>query len=167
MYSLKRLDFCPLINHKGLKKTNSHTQPATLNKAEFTILASLAQSKKLFLMEAVWTRFFPLTFALQDLLFKQKVIGDIKRVVSDFSIDFVHGMYSCSMDSYVVFIFYVVVDENHRMRNPRLAGGGLLDLGPYPLVWCVFILFYSDPSHKLTWKHYLKGHDDSLPSPRQ
>ena len=42
-------------------------------------------------MEAVWTRFFPLTFALQKALFEQQVIGEVRRLVSDFSIDFVDG----------------------------------------------------------------------------
>ena len=42
-------------------------------------------------MEAVWTRFFPLTYALQDVIFKEEAIGEVRRVVSDFSIDFVDG----------------------------------------------------------------------------
>lgn len=40
-------------------------------------------------MEAVWTRFFPLTYALEKVLFEGKAIGDIRRLQSDFSIDFI------------------------------------------------------------------------------
>lgn len=42
-------------------------------------------------MEAVWTRFFPLTYALEEVLFKEQAIGEIRRLFSDFSIDFVDG----------------------------------------------------------------------------
>lgn len=68
---------------------NTHLQPATLNQAEFKVLSDLARSKNLFLMEAVWTRFFPLTYALEKVLFEEKAIGDIRRLQSDFSIDFI------------------------------------------------------------------------------
>lgn len=68
---------------------NTHLQPATLNQAEFKVLSDLAKSKNLFLMEAVWTRFFPLTYALEKVLFEEKAIGDIRRLQSDFSIDFI------------------------------------------------------------------------------
>ena len=42
-------------------------------------------------MEAVWTRFFPLTFELQKILFEEQAIGEIRRLQSDFSIDFIDG----------------------------------------------------------------------------
>lgn len=66
-------------------------KPAALNQAEFKYLSELAKSKNLFLMEAVWTRFFPLTYALEEVLFKEQAIGEIRRLFSDFSIDFVDG----------------------------------------------------------------------------
>lgn len=68
---------------------DTYLQPATLNQAEFKVLSDLAKSKNLFLMEAVWTRFFPLTYALEKVLFEEKAIGDIRRLQSDFSIDFI------------------------------------------------------------------------------
>ena len=52
---------------------------------------SIAKSKNLFLMEAVWTRFFPLTFELEKILFKEEAIGEIRRLQADFSIDFIDG----------------------------------------------------------------------------
>ena len=52
---------------------------------------AIAKSRNLFLMEAVWTRFFPLTFELQKILFEEQAIGEIRRLQSDFSIDFIDG----------------------------------------------------------------------------
>lgn len=50
---------------------------------------SIAKEKNRFLMEAVWTRFFPLTFELQKILFEEQAIGEIRRLQSDFSMDFI------------------------------------------------------------------------------
>lgn len=72
-----------------LLNNTTYLQPATLNQAEFKVVSDLARSKNLFLMEAVWTRFFPLTYALEKVLFEEKAIGDIRRLQSDFSIDFI------------------------------------------------------------------------------
>jgi len=33
------------------------------------------------------------------------------------------------------------MDKKHRLINPELGGGALLDLGPYPLVWALCSLF--------------------------
>jgi dihydrodiol dehydrogenase / D-xylose 1-dehydrogenase (NADP) len=63
-------------------------KPATLNAAEWKALVKIAQEKKLFLMEAMWTRFLPIAYTLQDKLHKEKVIGDIKSVNVDFSCAF-------------------------------------------------------------------------------
>ncbi|PAV20366.1 dimeric dihydrodiol dehydrogenase [Pyrrhoderma noxium] len=114
-------------------------KPACLNQAEFKLLSKLSKSKNLFLMEAVWTRFFPLTYALEEVLFKEVAIGDIRRLEADFSIDFVD-----------------VVDEEHRLLNANLAGGGLLDLGPYPLVWALLIL-YNHPQNNRTAPSAIKA----------
>ena len=52
-----------------------------MNRAEWDALVEIAKTKKLFLMEAVWTRFFPLTYALQDLLFKEEAVINSKIVL--------------------------------------------------------------------------------------
>ncbi|KAI5118028.1 hypothetical protein M0805_004893 [Coniferiporia weirii] len=126
---------CHFEDAKNALEAGKHVlleKPATLNQAEFKVLSELAKSKNLFLMEAVWTRFFPLTYALEDVLFKEEAIGEIRRLQSDFSIDFID-----------------VVDESNRMLNINLAGGGLLDLGPYPLVWALLLL-YRHPQNQRT-----------------
>lgn len=66
---------------------------------------------------AVWTRFNPTMLAVQKEVFSG-TIGDIRAVYSDLSMDV--------LDS---------VADSHRLFAAELAGGPLLDLGPYPLVW--------------------------------
>lgn len=83
-------------------------KPACLNAAEWAVLTALAEEKRVFLMEGevqgqlhtltltgLWTRFQPLTSKLRDALHKDKLIGDIKFVQSDFSMAF----YNCECQS--------------------------------------------------------------------
>ncbi|KAF2863899.1 dimeric dihydrodiol dehydrogenase [Piedraia hortae CBS 480.64] len=93
----------------------------TANAAQCSALIALAREKGLFLMEAQWTRYFPLTEWLRKAALPR--IGRISRVNADLSIG--------KMD----------FDATHRMLNPDLAGGGLLDLGVYSLSW-VFLGLY-------------------------
>lgn len=72
-------------------------------------------------MEAAWTRFFPHTKELVKLLHDERTIGSIRRVSSDFSLR--------------------IDDSNHRLLKPELGGGALLDLGFYPLLWAIMILY--------------------------
>lgn len=101
----------------------------TVNAKQVEHLIETARQNKVYLMEAVWTRFFPIVKILQQQLFDERVIGAVKRVKTDLSIDF-----SGEADT-------------HRMRDPKLAGGALLDLGPYMLVW-QFLCGYQDPANK-------------------
>ncbi|KAH8548972.1 hypothetical protein BGW37DRAFT_161206 [Umbelopsis sp. PMI_123] len=107
-------------------------KPSTITAGQMKELAAIAQSKGLFFMEAVWTRFFPLMYALQKDLHEDRVIGDIHLVNADFSIRKVGH-----------------VPLTHRLLNPDLAGGAILDLGPYPLTWGLMTLFHH-PDNQLT-----------------
>lgn len=60
-------------------------KPFTVNAEQTRILARLAREKKLFLMEAVWTRFFPLSIAVREYV-KSGQIGTVKRVIADLSL---------------------------------------------------------------------------------
>lgn len=60
-------------------------KPFTVNAEQTKILVNLARARKLFLMEAVWTRFFPLSIKVRELV-KNKRIGDVKRVFADLSL---------------------------------------------------------------------------------
>jgi predicted dehydrogenase len=109
-------------------------KPATVNAAQFAILQDLAQTRNLFLMEAVWTRFFPLSLEVVDFIASGK-LGEIKRVFADFS-------------------FWIDVESefgtSHRMVNMDLAGGALLDLGIYSLTWVFQALYHAQAGNKRT-----------------
>lgn len=105
-------------------------KPFTINAAQTKHLTEIAKEKNLFLMEAVWTRFFPVTLALQKLIHQEKILGNLIRVQSDLSTSF-------------------PFDAKHRLYNPELGGGALLDLGLYPATWLMMTLF-SDPTNEKT-----------------
>ncbi len=84
-----------------------------INSMQVAAMISKAREKKLFLMEALWTRFHPSIAKLQEII-ASGAIGEIKHVVADFG-------------------FKAVYDEEARWFNPHLTGGSLLDIGIYPL----------------------------------
>ncbi|KAI4679371.1 uncharacterized protein J4E84_008401 [Alternaria hordeiaustralica] len=107
-------------------------KPITVNAAQCQELRKLAREKGRFMMEAVWTRFFPLSREVCSIIQEGK-LGDIKRVFADFS-------------------FWNDVQKEfgtqHRMVNPDLAGGALLDLGIYSLTWLFMALWHCQPADK-------------------
>lgn len=88
-------------------------KPLTINSRQSRELFDLAQEKKLFLMEAMWTRFLPVYEEVRAWLDKD-IIGDIKLMTSTFG-------------------FKASFDPQDRLFNPDLAGGALLDIGIYNL----------------------------------
>lgn len=99
-------------------------KPATVNAAELRALLAIAQEKKLFFMEAMWTRFQPIATAIKKAA-EDPRLGDIRIVQADLSGDFdIHN-----------------IPRSHRILDPTLGGGALLDLGPYPLVWAIIALY--------------------------
>lgn len=100
-------------------------KPFTINARQTEHLITVAREKNLFLMEAVWTRFFPLSIALQRMLFEDKILGKIHQVHVDFGLAFdIHN-----------------ISKQHRILNPDLGGGALLDLGIYTLTWVMMTCF--------------------------
>jgi predicted dehydrogenase len=72
-----------------------------------------ARAAGVFVMEAMWTRFLPHVAALHEVVDSGE-IGQVVNVTAD------HGQW---------FAF----DAAHRLFDPALAGGALLDLGVYPV----------------------------------
>jgi len=104
-------------------------KPFTSNAAELRALISLATEKKLFLMEALWTRFQPVANEIRKIL-DGGTLGAVQVLHADLSGDFdIHE-----------------IPKTHRILDPKLGGGALLDLGPYPLVWAIIAL-YEDPAN--------------------
>ena len=54
-------------------------KPLGMNLEQTEEMIELAKSKKVFLMEAIWSRTFPVYKQLQKML-KQKTIGDVKHM---------------------------------------------------------------------------------------
>jgi predicted dehydrogenase len=88
-------------------------KPFTINRREAEQVVALAREKKLFLMEAMWTRFMPALAAVRRVIASGE-IGPVHKVLADFG-------------------FTASTDPAHRVNNPALGGGALLDLGIYPL----------------------------------
>ncbi|KAM0344454.1 hypothetical protein ACHAPU_007426 [Fusarium lateritium] len=91
----------------------------TLNVKEAREVFEAAREKGVFIMKAMWTRFFPLVKTLQKLLHEEKVVGDVVRVFADFAMD--HHVESLGPES--------------RFRDLSLGAGSLLDIGIYSLTW--------------------------------
>ncbi|KAI4105128.1 MAG: hypothetical protein L6R37_002847 [Teloschistes peruensis] len=101
----------------------------TTNAAQAKRLIETAKAKNLFLMEAVWTRFFPLSLHVRKFI-EDGNLGAVHRVIADNSFgDNVEEKYGTS----------------HRMINMDLAGGCLLDLGIYSLTWLFQTLYHALP----------------------
>ena len=83
-------------------------------------VVAAARDRGLLLMEAMWTRFLPHMDVARQLLI-DGVLGEICVVAAD------HGQ-------------YFDVGPEHRLLNPALAGGALLDLGVYPISFVSFAL---------------------------
>lgn len=92
--------------------------------AEAREVFQAAKEKGVFIMEAMWTRFYPLLQSIQKLLHEEKAIGSISRAFCDFGLDM--DIKSLSPDS--------------RLKNPELGAGTLLDIGIYSLTWGLLCL---------------------------
>jgi predicted dehydrogenase len=86
-------------------------KPFALNARQAEEMVRVAREKKLFLMEAMWSRFFPLMARLRSLL-AEGAIGKVQMLVADLSIHF-------------------DFDPTDRRYALDLGGGALLDLGVY------------------------------------
>ncbi|MDE3027189.1 MAG: Gfo/Idh/MocA family oxidoreductase, partial [Paracoccaceae bacterium] len=86
-------------------------KPMALNHAQAAEMVALARSKGLFFAEALWTYFLP-KFDVVDQLLADGILGEIRSVYTEY------GEY---------------LPPDHRLFDPRLAGGPLLDLGTYPV----------------------------------
>lgn len=95
-------------------------KPMGINTQQVKTMIKEAEARKLFLMEAIWTRFMPSIEKVLDLL-QEKTIGDISSVHADFG-------------------FKGEFNVESRMYNKKLAGGSLLDIGIYPIFLSLLVL---------------------------
>lgn len=83
----------------------------TANAREAEELLRIAEQKGLFITEAIWTRYMPMSMRIKQLI-DEKVIGDSRLLTATL----------CYM-----------MENKERIIRPELCGGALLDLGVYVL----------------------------------
>lgn len=83
----------------------------TANYKQAKELIDLAESKGLYIGEAIWTRYLPMCFKLDEII-KSGVIGEISSLTANLGYSIAHV---------------------ERLIKPELAGGALLDLGVYTI----------------------------------
>ncbi|KAM0516771.1 hypothetical protein ACHAPE_005405 [Trichoderma viride] len=105
----------------------------TVTAAQARKLVEAAKAKNLFLMEAVWTRYFPLSIQIRKRITSGE-IGTVYRTIGDLSFNS-----NAAKGKGLSF------DDSHRMVNVDLAGGAILDLGVYPLTWVFQTLYHLQP----------------------
>lgn len=88
-------------------------KPFTINRREAEAVVAHARARGLFLMEAMWTRFLP-TLVKTRALIAEGAIGKPLMVRADFG-------------------FRAEYNEESRLFAPEMGGGGLLDVGIYPI----------------------------------
>lgn len=97
-------------------------KPFTINAREAQEIKELAESKKLFVLEAMWTRFLPSMDAIFEVI-RSGVLGEIKLITAD------HSQY---------------LPHVPRLWEPELGGGALLDLGIYPVSFAIRVLGFPE-----------------------
>jgi len=90
------------------------------NLGEVDEILAAADRRGVFVMEAMWTRHLPHIAWVHERI-ASGTIGEIVHVVAD------HGQ---ALD----------LPAEHRLKNPDLAGGAMLDLGVYPVSFIVDLL---------------------------
>ena len=88
-------------------------KPFVMNAAQAREVVELAEEKNLVVLEAMWTRYLPHMVRIRALL-KAGALGELRTLISDHSQN-------------------LPKDPKHRINDPALGGGALLDLGIYPV----------------------------------
>ena len=95
-------------------------KPFAMNRAEVAAMINRSREQETFLMEAMWTRFLPSILKAQEIIDQGK-IGKVTGIKADFG-------------------FKGPEVSSHRLLNPALGGGSVLDIGIYPIFLALLIL---------------------------
>src|SRR4051812_31176436 len=95
-------------------------KPMSLNLRQTTEMINLAKTKKIFLMEGMWSRFFATTRKTLEII-SSGAIGEVRFVNADFG-------------------FAGPVNVDSRLYDLALGGGAQLDVGVYPLFLSLLLL---------------------------
>ncbi len=94
-------------------------KPFAINQREAKDVIDVARRERVFLMEAMWTRFLPITRQVKAWVTKG-AIGEVRMLYADFG-------------------FRANVNPKGRLFDLNLGGGGLLDIGIYPISYASMI----------------------------
>jgi len=94
-------------------------KPFAMNAGEAKEMIDVARTTKRFLMEAMWTRFLPLSAKVRELV-ADGTIGQVRMARAD-------------------FCFRAQLNPKGRLFAPELGGGGLLDVGCYTISYANMI----------------------------
>jgi predicted dehydrogenase len=95
-------------------------KPFTIDAAEARVVIETARRTGRFCMEGMWTRFTPLVRELVSTV-RSGAIGDVRMVTASLGFPF-------------------AFDAKHRVFDPALGGGAMLDLGVYALSFVFHLL---------------------------
>ncbi|MBN3308921.1 DHDH dehydrogenase, partial [Amia calva] len=98
-------------------------KPIAMNSRELQQLIAAAKENNVFLMEAVWTRYFPASIQISNLL-AQEAIGEVKVVKVDFGVPLLHVP---------------------RTVEKELGGSALMDIGVYCLQFVCMVFSGEKP----------------------
>ena len=113
-------------------------KPMTPNAQQMKQLIACARENNTFLMEAMWTRTFAITKQVRQWIAE----GKIGKIVA------------CNG----AFCINPPKDMNDRLFRPDMAGGALMDVGPYLISYC-HMLFGAAPSQIATLANLQNGVD--------
>ena len=94
-------------------------KPFAVNAAQASRMIACARENKVFLMEAMWTRFLPAICKVRELI-AEGAIGNVRHVDA-------------------AFCFRADINPESRLFAPHAAGGSLLDVGVYNLSFCSMV----------------------------
>lgn len=95
-------------------------KPFTINAREAQEIVALAEAKGLVVLEAMWSRFLPHMVRLREII-RDDTLGEIRKVTASHNQN-------------------LPKDPAHRLNDPALGGGALLDLGIYPVQLASMVL---------------------------
>ncbi|BCW69518.1 oxidoreductase [Arthrobacter sp. NicSoilB8] len=95
-------------------------KPFTINAREAQDVVTLAEAKGLVALEAMWSRFLPHMVRLREII-NDGTLGEVRKIVASHNQN-------------------LPKDPAHRLNDPALGGGALLDLGVYPVSFAFDIL---------------------------
>ena len=95
-------------------------KPFAINTREAEQMVRVAREKRVFLMEAMWTRFIPIVVKVREWLAEGR-IGEVRMVAADFG-------------------FRAGWNEESRLLNKAMGGGALLDVGIYAVSFASMVL---------------------------